>query len=157
MKIFKLIKSFLQNNNPETQLKWSLYIRAWKEYGIPYWKYIVSGIICTVLATTAEGYTITLVKDIIDRGFIEKNMSILYLIGLELVLAYSCKSLFTYSKTFLMSRAGLLAAAALRNKLYQHILNMSQSFFEKISTGPIVNAFTGMAGAVLSLVTDSII
>ena len=157
MNFIKPIISFIKNDNPETTIKWSLYLRAWKEFGIPYWKYILSGIICTILSTTAEGYTITLVKDIIDRGFIEKNMNILYLIGLELVLAYFCKSIFTYAKTFLMSRAGLLAEANLRTQLYEHLLTMSQSYFQKISTGPVVNAFTGMAGSVLSLVTDSVI
>lgn len=157
MYILEKIISFIKNDNPETRIKWSLYIRTWKEFGIPYWKYIISGIICTVLAATAEGYTITLVKDIIDRGFIEKNMDILYLIGLQLVGAYFCKSIFTYAKTFVMSRTGLMAAANLRNKLYSHLIKMSQSYFQKMSTGPIVNAFTGMTAAVLSLVTDSVI
>lgn len=157
MKIFNSIYSFIKNNNPETSIKWSLYFRAWREFGIPYWPYIIGGIVCTVLATSAEGYTITLVKDIIDRGFIEKNMGILYLIGIELVLAYFCKSIFSYAKTYLMSRAGLLAASRLRNNLYTHLLQMSQSYFQRMPTGPIVNAFSGMANAVLSLVTDSVI
>lgn len=157
MSLLALIKSFIKNDNPETRIKWSLYVRAWKEFGIPYWKYILFGITCTIFATSAEGYTITLVRDIIDRGFIEKNMAILYIIGLQLVLAYFCKSMFTYAKTFLMSKAGLLAASDLRNRLYAHMLKMSQSYFQSMSTGPIVNGFTSMAGAVLSLVTDSVI
>ena len=157
MKIINAIRSFIKNDNPETSIKWSLYIRSWKEFGIPYWKYIIFGILFTILATSAEGYTITLVRDIIDRGFIEKNMQILYIIGLELVSAYFLKSMFTYAKTYLMSKAGLLAAANLRNKLYKHLLKMSQAYFQRMSTGPIVNGFTGMANAVLSLVTDSVI
>lgn len=50
-----------------------------------------------------------------------------------------------------------MAASDLRNKLYSHMLKMSQSYFQSMSTGPIVNGFTGMASAVLSLVTDSVI
>jgi len=157
MKLIKKIKSFIINDNPETKLKWSLYFRTWREFGLPYWKIIVLGIVCTVFATSAEGYTITLVRDIIDRGFIEKNMDVLYIIGLELVLAYFAKSIFTYAKTFLMSKAGLLASAELRNRLFKHLITMSMSYFQKMSTGPIVNGFTGMANAVLSLVTDSVI
>lgn len=157
MNILKKLKRIIKNDNPETSIKWSLYLRAWREFGIPYWRYILSGIICTLLATAAEGYTITLVKDIIDRGFIEKNINILYIIGLQLILAYFLKSIFTYSKSFLMAKAGLLASADLNKRLYKHLLEMSQSYFQRRETGPIVNEFTNMAGAVLSLVTDSII
>ena len=157
MKLIKLFSKLFRNDNPETSIKWSLYIRSWKEFGIPYLKYILSGVVCTFLATLAEGYTITLVKKIIDKGFIEKNMNVLYIIGLELIFAYFCKSIFTYAKTFLMAKAGLLAAANLKNRMYKHMLGMSQKYFQRMETGPIVNGFTGMAGAVLSLVTDSVI
>lgn len=157
MNLYSLIKHFIKNDtNKETQIKWSLYIRVWKEFGVPYWKLLLLGVVFTVIAAGAEGYAITLVKKMIDEGFIEKNMDSLYLIGLELIGAYCGKSIFTYGKTIFLAKAGLLAAASLRKRLFNHLVRLSFDFFQNINTGPIMNSFTGLASAVLGLVTSSI-
>ena len=156
--ILSEIKHFIKNDrSPESQIKWSLYLRVWKEFGMPYLKWLLLGVVCTVIAAGAEGFAITLIKDVIDQGFIEKNMNSLYLVGVELVAAYCFKSVFTYSKTVSMSKAGLLGATGLRQRLFAKMLTLGQDFFQKERTGPIVNRFTGLADAVLGLVTDSVI
>ena len=71
--MFQKIKSFLRNDDPLTQIKWSLYGRVWRECGLPYWKWLVAGIICTVLAACAEGYSVTLIGKIVDKGIAEQK------------------------------------------------------------------------------------
>ena len=106
MKIWAQEKSFFKNDNPESRIKWSLYIRVWKEFGRPYWKLLALGVLCTTLAASAEAYSITLVKQVIDKGFIEKNAKSLIWIGLQIVAAFGVKGFFTYSKTLAMTKAG---------------------------------------------------
>ena len=60
--LLNIIKAFIKNDDPEAQLKWRLYGRVWHELGKPYWKLLLAGVICTVLASGAEAYSITLVK-----------------------------------------------------------------------------------------------
>ena len=157
MSLVSRIVHFIKNDqNKDTQIKWSLYLRVWKEFGLPYWKWLLAGAICTVIASSAEGYAITLVKQMIDEGFIEKNMDSLYLIGLQLIGAYCGKSIFTYSKTVLIAKAGLLGAANLRKRLFRHMVGLSLDFYQNVQTGPMMNAFTGLASAMLGLVTTSV-
>ncbi len=156
-KIWKSVKSFIKNDNPQARIKWSLYGRVWREIGRANWKWLLAGVICTTIAAGAEGFSITLVKQVIDRGFIEKNMDSLFLIGLQIIAAFGGKGLFSFLKTLCMTRAGLLGATTLRRKIYRHMLKQPMSYFGRTHTGDIINYFTGMANAVLALVTDTVI
>jgi len=156
--MFNKLKSLFKNDkSQDTKIKWSLYGRVWREIGKPYWKWLAAGVVATVIAALAEGYTVLLVKNVIDRGFIERNMSSLYLIGLQIVAAFGIKSIFSYSKTLLMSKAGLLAATNLRRRIYRHMIRMHIGVFNSERTGKLFNYYSVQAGAVLSLVTDTLI
>lgn len=157
MKLLKQIKSFIKNDNPEAQIKWLLYGRVWRELGQPYWKLLAAGVVCTLLAAATEGYSITLVKKVIDQGFIDKNMDILYIIGLQIIGVYLAKGIFTYSRTVLMAKAGLLGATSLRRRMYRHMVKLHIGFFNETQTGPLMNSFTGLANAVMGLITDRVI
>jgi subfamily B ATP-binding cassette protein MsbA len=156
-KFFEKIKSFIKNDNPETQIKWSLYGRVWAEVGRPQWRWLLAGIVCTILSAAAEAYSIILVKNVIDQGFLEKNMSSLYLIAIQIVAAFGFKSIFAYSKTLLMAKAGLLAATNLRRRIYRHMVKMHIGLFNKSEVGKLMNYYSVQAAAVLNLVTDSVI
>ena len=157
MKLWEQIKSFIRNDNPDSKIKWSLYIRVWKEFGIPYWKWLALGVLCTVIAASAEAYSITLVKQVIDKGFIEKNMDLLLWVGLQIVAAFGVKGIFTYSKTLTMTKAGLLGVSNLRRRLYKNMVKQAIGYFHGTHTGVMMNYFTTMASSVLSLVTDNVI
>ncbi len=156
-KIWGSIKSFIRNDNPAAKIKWSLYIRVWKEFGKPYWKWLALGIICTVASAGAEAFSITLVKQVIDKGFIEKNMSSLVWIGMEIVAVFCAKGALTYAKSLTMTKAGLLGVSKLRRRLYNNLIQQPLRYFYSTQTGQLLNYFAGMANAVLSLVTDNVI
>lgn len=156
-KIWGNIKSFIRNDNPEAKIKWSLYIRVWKEFGKPYWKWLALGIICTVASAGAEAFSITLVKQVIDKGFIEKNMNSLVWIGMEIVAVFCAKGALTYAKSLTMTKAGLLGVSRLRRRLYANMVKQPLRYFHNTQTGLLLNYFAGMADSVLSLVTDNVI
>ena len=157
MQIFQKIKSFINNENPDAQLKWSLYGRVWREFGVPYWKWLAVGVTCTVLAAAAEAYSITLVKKIVEGGIIEQKMSVLIFVGLQIIVAFTAKSGFGYVKSLSMAKAGLLGVSNLRRRMYRHMLKQPMGFFHGEKTGPLTHRFTGLASAVLGLVTESVI
>jgi len=128
-KIWGSIKSFIRNDNPAAKIKWSLYIRVWKEFGKPYWKWLALGIICTVASAGAEAFSITLVKQVIDKGFIEKNMSSLVWIGMEIVAVFCAKGALTYAKSLTMTKAGLLGVSKLRRRLYNNLIQQPLRYF----------------------------
>jgi len=157
MQWWRNIKSFIRNDNPQAQLKWSLYWRVWREFGIPYWKWLVTGVICTIIAAAAEAYSIVLVKTIVEDGIMERSMDALLLAGLQVVAAFSLKSAFGYAKILTMTKAGLLGITSLRRRMYKHMVKQPVSFFHSTQTGSLMNFFGGLAESVLGLVTDNVI
>jgi len=164
------LQSFLRNDDPLTRIKWSLYGRVWRECGLPYWKLLAAGMICTIIAAGAEAYCITLVSkiaDVLEAGIakdgmaednlVELQMTALCIVGLQIVVAFTVKSAFGYAKTLAMSKAALLGVSSLRRRIYRHMLKQPISFFHDAQTGTIMNYFTGLAGAVLGLVMGSVI
>ena len=103
------IKSLIQGDKSNGRIKWSLYGRVWREIGAPYWKWLVGGIICTVLAAGAEAYTITLVQQVVDKAFINKSMTAIYWLGIQVIIAFGAKGACNYAKALIMAKGGLLA------------------------------------------------
>ena len=139
------------------RIKWSLYGRVWREIGRPYWKWLLFGIIFTILAASAEAYTITLVQQVVDQAFIEKSMHAKYFLGIQVIIAFGAKGAFTYAKALIMAKGGLLAHANLQKKIYKHMTHMNLARFYGDGIGKNLNYFTVQSNAVLSLVTGTVV
>lgn len=155
--MLKKIKSFIKGDKSNGRIQWSLYGRVWREIGAPYWKWLVAGVIFTVLAAGAEAYTITLVQQVVDKAFIEKSMAAIYWLGIQVIVAFGAKGTFTYAKALIMSKGGLLASANLQKKIYRHMTHMNLARFYDDGIGKNLNYFGVQAGAVLNLVTGTVI
>ncbi len=155
--MLKKIKKLIKGDETNVRIKWSLYGRVWREVGRPQWKWLLGGICATVCAAGAEAYTITLVQQIIDNAFIERSMQHIYLFGLQIIAAFGCKGAFSYAKSLLMAKAGLTASAHLQKRIYDHMVKMNISKFYGDGIGKHLNYFSVQAGAVLNLVTSTIV
>lgn len=155
--LIEKIKSFIHGDRDNGRIKWSLYGRVWREIGRPYVKWLAAGIIFTILAAGAEAYTITLVQQVVDQAFIEKSMAAIYFLGGQVIIAFGAKGAFTYAKSLIMSKGGLLAHANLQKKIYNHMTHMNLTRFYGDGIGKNLNYFTVQSGAVLSLVTNTVI
>ncbi len=156
-KITKKIEKFIKGDDKNGRIAWSLYGRVWREIGRPYLKWLLFGIIFTILAAGAEAYTITLVQQVVDQAFINKSMNAIYFLGGQVIIAFGAKGAFTYAKALIMAKGGLLASANLQKKIYNHMTHMNLSRFYGDGIGKNLNYFTVQAGAVLNLVTGTVV
>ncbi|MBO5696661.1 MAG: ABC transporter ATP-binding protein [Alphaproteobacteria bacterium] len=156
-KITKKIEKFIKGDDKNGRIAWSLYGRVWREIGRPYFKWLLFGIIFTILAAGAEAYTITLVQQVVDQAFINKSMNAIYFLGGQVIIAFGAKGAFTYAKALIMAKGGLLASANLQKKIYNHMTHMNLSRFYGDGIGKNLNYFTVQAGAVLNLVTGTVV
>ncbi len=150
-------KSLVKGDESNGRIKWSLYGRVWQEVGRPYWKWLAAGVIFTILAAGAEAYTITIVQKVVDEAFISKSLDAVYWLGVQVIFAFGAKGAFTYAKALIMSKGGLLASANLQKKIYRHMTHMNLARFYGDGIGKNLNYFSVQAGAVLNLVTGTVI
>ncbi|MBR6364335.1 MAG: ABC transporter ATP-binding protein [Alphaproteobacteria bacterium] len=151
------IKNFIKGDKSNGRIKWSLYGRIWREVGRPQWKWLLAGVIATICAAGAEGYSITLVQRVVDQAFIEKSMESMYIIGLLIIAAFAAKGAFSYARALLMAKAGLTASAHLQQRIYTHVVHTDLTSFYSGGIGKHLNYFGVQAGAVLNLVTNTIV
>lgn len=156
-KIKKQIRNIIKGDETNVRIKWSLYARVWREIGRPQLKWLLMGVAATICAAGAEAYTITLVQQVVDKAFIQKSMAHIYFFGLQVIAAFGFKGVFNYSKSLIMAKAGLNASANLQKRIYSHMLHMNVSKFYGDGIGKHLNYFGVQAGAVLNLVTGTLI
>ena len=83
-----------------------------------------------------------IVKPLIDKVFVAKDVKILYMIVVSLPLIYLFLGILNYIKNYLMVSISQGITLAIRNKMYEHLQNLSVSFYSKGSTGNLMSRLT---------------
>lgn len=91
----------------------------------------------TVASTT--GVQAYLVKDLLDKIFMEKNVAFLNLLPLILILVFGLKSLAYFIYSFLLEIVGQTVIRNLRIRIFTHIHEQPLSFFNTMPTGTLIS------------------
>ncbi len=120
----------------------------------PYWKKLVVAMVCMIfvsLLTAGEAY---LVKHVVDDVFITKDTKLLLLIPIAVILLFLIKGILDYGQAYLMNFVGLRVVADLREKLYNHLQDLSLSFFTKMPTGILISRITNDVNLIQASVSN---
>ncbi len=88
------------------------------------------------LCTGAQTY---MVKDLLDKIFIEKNEFYLYSLTIIIVFVFAVKGAFYYTYHFLLENVGLAVIKDYRSKIFRHIHIQPLSFFHAYPTGTLIS------------------
>jgi subfamily B ATP-binding cassette protein MsbA len=92
--------------------------------------------ICVAGFTGAQAY---LVKDLLDKIFMEKDIFFLKLLPLVVVLIFFLKGAAYYLYTYLLEQVGQSVIRDFRLAIFNHIHQQSLSFFNKMPTGTLMS------------------
>ncbi len=113
-----------------------------KEY-FPYYKHYKTkfllafiGMLLVSISTAATAY---LVKPVLDKIFIQKNETMLYILPLVIILAYFFKGIGAVLQQYYISYIGEDIVRQIRDKFLLHILNLDLDFFKKTHSGELVS------------------
>jgi subfamily B ATP-binding cassette protein MsbA len=162
-----------------------LIYRRLLEFVKPYWFKLVLAVICMVCVSFLTSITVYLVRPVFDGVFfrkegvpsvtippfvnnliahlhledllLQRGMEMLRLLPVILILLFLLKGIFNYGQYYLMNFVGQRIIADIREKLYNHLQNLSLSFFTKTPTGIVISRITNdvtlIQGAVSSATT----
>ena len=108
----------------------------------PYWKKLILALFCMAIAGGLSAVMLWLIKDMIDKVLIAKDLFMLNLIPFLIVGIFLFQGLCNYGQDYLMHWIGQRAIFDIRNTLYSHLQNMPLSFFSKRSTGELISRLT---------------
>jgi subfamily B ATP-binding cassette protein MsbA len=145
----------------------------------PYWVKLAFAMICMVFYSLSTSAQALLIKPVIDGVFLNKEklpplvtkviiqlhlenlflikgMEMLRILPIAIILLFLLRGIFNYGQAYLMNFVGLKVIADLREKLYNHLQNLSLSFFTKTSTGTLISRITNDVNLIQGAVSNTI-
>ncbi len=110
--------------------------------------------VCFALATGTQAW---LVKDVLDKIFMEKNVFFLKMIPLFLVALFFFKGLFYYGYTILLEQVGQSVVRDFRVKIFNHLHLQSFSFFNQTPTGTIMSRIINDVSLLQQAVSNALV
>ncbi len=106
-----------------------------KNYKYPF-TLVIIGMILSAVGTTASAY---IIKPVLDKIFIEKNATLLYILPFGVVLVYIIKSGGTFLQSYYSAYIGLDIVRDLRDRVLQKILSFEMGFFHEFRSGELIS------------------
>ena len=153
----------------------------------PYWIKLVLAMVCMIFVSLLTASQALLVKPAMDGVFfkkegippvvkniiiqlhlgdllLKKDMEMLLLLPIAIILLFLVKGAFDYGQAYLMNFVGLRVVADIRQRLYDHLQNLSLSFFTRTPTGILISRITNdvnlvqgsVSNAITGLIKDSV-
>lgn len=112
-----------------------LVIPYFKGY-LPYFLLAILGMVLSAIGASASAY---LVKPVLDKIFIEKNVEMLYLLPYAIILVYAMKGGGKYIQVYFSALIGQDIIRKVRNRLLEKMLQLDISFFHKFRAGELIS------------------
>ena len=145
----------------------------------PYWIKLILAMACMIFVSLLTASQALLVKPALDGVFfkkegippvvkniiiqlrlgdllLKKDMEMLLLLPIAIILLFLLKGFFDYGQAYLMNFVGLRVVADIRERLYNHLQNLSLSFFTRTPTGVLISRITNDVNLVQGSVSNAI-
>jgi subfamily B ATP-binding cassette protein MsbA len=116
---------------------------------IPYKAKVALVLVTSVIVGALSTSPVPLVKEALDKIFVEKDTFMLNLIPLVLIVLYIVKGGLRYWQSCLIFRIGWELIAKIRMDIFKHIHKLPYGFFEKDTTGKLMSRAVNDVNAML--------
>ncbi len=140
------------NSSGDSQSLWGRLFR----YLRPYWHWAFLSLVLTLLVTGLSLLPPKLMQLLLDKAIPQKNMSLLWHLCALLLGVYLLTAVISFVRTYLMSWLGQKVLYDMRSELYQHLQQLSLSFYDHHRTGQLMSRITGDVGMLEGFLIHSI-
>lgn len=123
----------------------------------PYIKRLCIAVVCMVVAAGCNLYVPWIIKDMIDKVLMEKDMELLNLICVGIIVVFLIRGIFYYAQNYLISFVGQRVIIDVRQQLFEKFQRTSVSYYDKNQTGAIMSYITNDVGAMQAAVIDNMV
>jgi subfamily B ATP-binding cassette protein MsbA len=119
----------------------------------PHWQRVALAAVISSIVSALNGSLAWLVKPALDDIFIKKNVTLLMLLPLAVLAIFIVKGIFNFFHEYLMRSSAQKIIMGLRNRMYEHILNLPMGYFGKKSSGELISRVVNDSGVLQSVVS----
>lgn len=111
-------------------------------YFKPYKVMLTIAFLSAIITSSTNSALAYAVKDVLDKMFIAKNYTYLYILPIVLMIIYVLKSSFLFLQGFLMSYIGNKVIEKLRNETFEKMVHLPVKYYADQSTGALMSRIT---------------
>ncbi len=134
----------------------ALVSRLIQEQVRPHFKLLAFSVVCMGIVAAATATNAWLMQPMLDKVFLERDQSMLWIIPLIILAVAIAKGLATYGQSVTMSHIGQRIISTVQVKMYAHLMSADISYFTANSTGKIISRINNDANLLRSAVSDAL-
>ncbi|MCX8503937.1 MAG: ABC transporter ATP-binding protein [Beijerinckiaceae bacterium] len=121
-------------------------------------RYILA-ILCMALVAAATGFSAWIMRDLINKVFIDRDARVMFLICASVALIYIVKGVASYGQEVILARIGNAIVASTQRKIFNALLAQDVPFFQNSPSSDLVTRITynaQAASSALNLIATSL-
>lgn len=118
---------------------------------------LIIAMIAMIFVAAFTGAQAYLVKDLLDKIFMEKNLFYLKLLPVVVVIVFFLKGVAYYIYTYLLEQVGQSVIRDFRQDIFEHIHKQSLSFFNRMPTGTLMSRIISDVTLMQSAVSNALV
>ncbi len=126
-------------------------------YAKPYWIMFIAAIICTIIYSGLSASITYLIKPILDKGFIDKNMLYIRWIPIVFVGIFVVRGIANFFSNYFMSYIGKSVVMTLRQQIFKKILKLSASYYDGTTSGSLLSSIIYNTAQVSDASTNAVV
>jgi subfamily B ATP-binding cassette protein MsbA len=120
----------------------------------PYKLKFTGALLAMVVYGATDGIVPFLIRSILDDVFGQNNPDMLYVLPIFVVMFALVRGTFGFLQSYLSTCVGHNIVRDIRNKIHEHLLTLSASYFDKNGTGNLISRITNDTLVVRYAITD---
>ncbi len=142
MNIEKAIREFgmtkKENNMKGSSSSLAIYRRL--IHSLKPYKFIFSlGLIATILESITDAGFISLIRPIIDKGFIARDLRFIHYLPFIIVGIFLLKGILTFISNYYVNKVGRRVITDFRQKIFNHFLKLPATFYDLQTSGQLLS------------------
>ncbi|QPT40447.1 Lipid A export ATP-binding/permease protein MsbA [Oligella ureolytica] len=119
-----------------------------------FWKFLAVSVICTMIGSATQPALAYLMKPLLDEGFAGSRPDYIWLMPLSIIGLMLIRGVFNFCGEYLMAWVSNKVLFGVRAEMFQSLLYMPDTEFQKGDSGRLLNRFTVDAGNVTQLAAE---
>jgi len=135
---------------------WPVYKRLLKSASC-YWPMFLLGFIGTILASGADAGLSWLVKPLVDQGLVARNKVFIVWMPVLIIVGFVIRGLMLFLSNYCITRVGRNVIMDYRQKIFNHLLKLPATFFDKETSGQLLSLFLYNTDQLSFAITDAVL
>ncbi len=118
-----------------------LYLRLLRHV-VPYWRMFALAVFTMVILAATEPALPALLKPTLDGSFVEKDLDAVGFMSVLIVLLFVVRGIATFVTTMALTWVGGKVVMDLRNEMFDKLVSLPSSYYDKKSSGSLISKVT---------------